>query len=958
MNAIDNVQLPRLLRLNSSKNGLVEVKRLNPIKLSSEINADPISHAEMTLTEEETEVQLHDFVEIFGQNGSLGIFRVASIDYAFTKQQQVRLNHALDTLYDVSMALNTNISGNIASVLSAICAAQTTRFWSVGTVQDSGSYEKEDGGNALDILKEIAEREDEYYLTYDFSTFPWKINLLKKNAEVLSEFRLSRNVEDIQVTYDDKDLCTRLYLEVESAASGDEGGTDKNYEVYNDAAAQEVWGVISKTETVQAEAVNKQQWVQKYFDMHHNPSIQISISGLELNRLTGETIDQMHLSRICRVVMPEYGAPILERIVSISYPDLLRQPTRVRVALANKRKLASDRVKEMNSRQNSLEKSEKKTKEKAEKTEKQAEKNKKAISDNKTSLIEQDKIITDQGEVLRKAGIEIDPSGVFMFAKREGALGSEMASIDVRADQITSRVEKNRSDADKGFSEIKQRADSIEMDVVNLSQDTASHFEITDNAINANSQNINLNAENIRANATNIAANAQNIRVNAGRIDTNAGMISNHATLIQTNAFAIQTNATAIQTNADLIQTNAKNIQVNAGSIDVNAKKINIIAEDYVTINKLNTEISNMTAAFASSIRTTSLTATSAETSHLNVSGAANVGSLSVANTGYTNHTLSVDGKIVANFLGTGDVNFDRAKAKKEGEDSVKLSSAGWISGQNVVSATNGQKYTVKLPGFSGSAGAFNAQHKCSVTFSTPSVNMPLKTVEVDATSVYNEGKKAGTDGVTLSSAGWISGQNVVKASNGKSYTVKLPGFSASAGAFNSSNKCTVTFSTPSVNTPLKTIDVDASGVYTNGKNSVTVSDITTSQTYSSVNYNTTVSITAKASNGKTKTSSITVSGAAAYNAGYSAGSSAGYSSGYNEGKSDGYTSGFNEGKNEGYTEGYNDANGAYSLIGTLYTVGERSTNTHYLKTGDTYTSIGTGWTKVHDTYYNCYRKR
>lgn len=955
MIAIDNVQLPRLLRLNSSKNGLVEVKRLNPIKLSAEINADPISHAEMTLTEEETEIQLHDFVEIFGQNGSLGIFRVASMDYNFTKEQHVRLNHALDTLYDVSMALNTNISGNIASVLSAICAAQTTHFWAVGTVQDSGTYEKEDGGNALDILKEIAEREDEYYLTYDFSTFPWKINMLKKSPDVLSEFRLSRNLEDIQVTYDDKDMCTRLYLEVETPASGDEGGTDKNYEVYNDTAAQEVWGVISKTETVQAAAVNKQQWVQKYFDMHHNPSIQISISGLELNRLTGETIDQMHLSRICRVVMPEYGAPILERIVSISYPDLLRQPTRVRVALANKRKLASDRVKEMNSRQNSLEKSEKKTKEKAEKTEKKAEKNKKEINNNKTSLIEQDKIITDQGELLRKAGIEIDPSGVFMFAKREGALGSEMASIDVRADQITSKVEKNRSDADKGFSEIKQRADSIEMDVVNLSKDTASHFEITDKSIDMITKNVNVNAENITANAKKITANAQNITANAQKIETNAGMISNHATLIQNNAFAIQTNATAIQTNADLIQTNAnliqtnaKKIDVNAGSINVNAKNIKIIADDYVTINKLNTEIAKVNASIIDGFVSNSASIVDLRAGTFHVSGNA-----------YSHHTISVDGKQVATFLGSADVNFDRAKAKKEGEDSVKLSSAGWMSGQNVVSATNGQKYTVKLPGFSGSAGAFNAQHKCSVTFYTPSVNTPLKTVEVDATSVYNEGKKAGTDGVTLSSAGWISGQNVVKASNGKSYTVKLPGFSASAGAFNSSNKCTVTFSTPSVSSPLKTIDVDASGVYNNGKNSVTVSDITTSQTYSSVNYNTTVSITAKASNGKTKTSSITVSGAAAYNAGYNAGSSAGYSSGYTQGKSDGYTSGFNEGKNEGYTEGYNDANGAYAFIGTLYSVGQQSTNTHYLKTGSgSYTSIGTGWTKVKDTYYNCYRKR
>lgn len=950
MNAIDNVQLPRLLRLNNSKNGLVEVKRLNPIKLSAEINADPISHAEMTLTEEETEVQLHDFVEIFGQNGSLGIFRVASMDYNFTKEQHVRLNHALDTLYDVSMALNTNISGNIASALSAICAAQTTRFWTVGTVQDSGNYEKEDGGNALDILKEIAEREDEYYLTYDFSTFPWKINMLRKNAEVLSEFRLSRNLEDIQVTYDDKDLCTRLYLEVESAASGDEGGTDKNYEVYNDTAAQEVWGVISKTETVQAEAVNKQQWVQKYFDMHHNPSIQISISGLELNRLTGETIDQMHLSKICRVVMPEYGAPILERIVSISYPDLLRQPTRVRVALANKRKLASDRVKQMSSRQDSLEKSEKKTKEKAEKTEKKAEKNKKEINNNKTSLIEQDKIITDQGEVLRKAGIEIDPSGVFLFAKREGALGSEMASIDVRADQITSRVEKNRSDADKGFSEIKQRADGIEMDVVNLSKDTASHFEITDNAISANSQNINLNAENIRTNAKNITTNAQNIRTNAGRIDTNAGMISNHATLIQNNAFAIQTNATAIQTNADLIQTNAnliqtnaKKIDVNAGSINVNAKNIKIIADDYVTINKLNTEIAKVNAAIIDGFVSNSASIVDLRAGTFHVSGNA-----------YSHHTISVDGKQVATFLGSADVNFDRAAATAAGKAAMGVKAAnGAVSVAE--SGTKSLAIRASLTVTKPSGGSYLYAIKAEAFAGSTSMHSTSQTLGKEA---YDVGYSAGKAAMGVKASG---GAVSVAVSSTKSLAIRaaLTVTKPSGGSYLYAVKAEAFAGSTSMHSTSQSIGKEAYDVgVAAGKKAVTVDTITNTQTYSSVNYNTTVSVTAKASNGASKTESITVSGAAAYNSGYNAGSSAGYSSGYNKGKSDGYTSGFNEGKNEGYTEGYNDANGAYSLIGTLYSINSGGSYVHYIKTGDNYSSVGSGWCKIANTYYNCYRKR
>ena len=81
-----------------------------------------------------------------------------------------------------------------------------------------------------------------------------------------------------------------------------------------------------------------------YFERHSQPSVQIQIEGEDLKELTGESIDEMHLGRICRTALPAYDDVFLERIVSVTYPDALRTPTRVTVSLANKRQKAEDGI--------------------------------------------------------------------------------------------------------------------------------------------------------------------------------------------------------------------------------------------------------------------------------------------------------------------------------------------------------------------------------------------------------------------------------------------------------------------------------------------------------------------------------------------------------------------------------------------------------------------------------------
>ena len=129
--------------------------------------------------------------------------------------------------------------------------------------------------------------------------------------------------------------------------------------------------------------------------------------------------------------------------------------------------------------------------------------------------------------------------------------------------------------------------------------------------------------------------------------------------------------------------------------------------------------------------------------------------------------TVADDGTVTLGEVSETGGNFKIAdtKAYKAGvaaaKASVTLSSAGWINGVNTVTASNDKIYPVELPSFSVSGGtSFNAEHKTTVYFSTASVSQPLKSIEVDASSVYAAGYEAGKaegDTTAAYAEGWAA---------------------------------------------------------------------------------------------------------------------------------------------------------------------------------------------------------
>ena len=365
------VRLPRKLAKSVSGGMLAEEGRLNPVgPLGITLNMLPLHRVTMTLSEKDLPLGMHDLVEVYNHKGSVGIYRVTKIPHNIGKNRKYELSHGLDVFSDATFDMLEEYKGTVAGMLAKIVNAQTqtiggTKYWQLGTCADPNPWNKDiKYDNLMECLTEIARKEEDYMFTFDQSTFPWTLNFVARNSDVLSEFRLNRNTENCVITEDDADLCTRLYLSVTSETNDDEGhGTyiDEGYFTYNDTTAQADFGIVCKTAGVNQEDFASQAaleaWVAAYFGRHNKPGVQITIDGVELNKLTGESIDEVHLARICRVALPEYSCTFNERIVSVNYPDALRKPTYVRNSLANKRQTAEDAFSEIKKTASSASKS-------------------------------------------------------------------------------------------------------------------------------------------------------------------------------------------------------------------------------------------------------------------------------------------------------------------------------------------------------------------------------------------------------------------------------------------------------------------------------------------------------------------------------------------------------------------------------------------------------------------------
>lgn len=267
------------------------------------------------------------------------VWRVLKIQQAYAdKTPTVTLEHAIGTLRDRILFGEITPETITGTAGATNCTARQAIEYILDQQSDwvlygfdyddvSNPY-KFDGDNLFEALEKVTETLEEAWWSYDFSVYPFRLNIMEKPSEVACELRPGRNLVSLTKSIDRTGMYTRHY-----PIGKNDLHITGNYVSRN----ENLYGVSSKVEVDQSLETEAElrAWSNQRLSKHAEPVVNITADGLELAEATGESLDKLKLGRICRVPLHEFGTVIEERIVELNYRDKVGEPRNVRITMAN-----------------------------------------------------------------------------------------------------------------------------------------------------------------------------------------------------------------------------------------------------------------------------------------------------------------------------------------------------------------------------------------------------------------------------------------------------------------------------------------------------------------------------------------------------------------------------------------------------------------------------------------------
>jgi len=293
------------------------------------------SIARITLGPEQPELNVDDWVLENEEPGAGIVWRVKTVETTFnTRTRVITLEHAINTLRDVSMFGEVTadmISGGVDCTArqAADYVLGHQNIWTLETFDYSMSAPfRFNGEDLFSALQTITSALDDPWWDYDMSALPFKLHIRRKTTGADCEMRMGRNLSTLRKMVDRTQMYTRIYPIGENDIHIAEEYLSKNEEIY---------GRKDKvlTDTSKSDPEMLRLWALDKLNRHCEPTVTITIGGLELSRSTGESLDHLVLGRNCRVPLPEFGTAITERITKLNWRDAVKEKENVTVTLCN-----------------------------------------------------------------------------------------------------------------------------------------------------------------------------------------------------------------------------------------------------------------------------------------------------------------------------------------------------------------------------------------------------------------------------------------------------------------------------------------------------------------------------------------------------------------------------------------------------------------------------------------------
>lgn len=532
---VKEIPLPKVWDKN-----LNYIGEIRPIKVSATVKLIPLSYASLQLPKG-VSVPARGFVELFSSMGSLGIFRVRSPQDAYGDDiTTAELEHAITEVGDYLVLESYDEMMPANQAFTTIFSHYRGGHWQLGSVAALGTDEiavQFDHVRVLECLISLLEQKTDCMMTFDFSTTPWTLNFVKRGTVVSAEGRLSRNVNYAKISYDDTELCTRAYFEVETTeeldptnfpafdvnayysigdyvtynnkvyrlnAVHEKGTTWANTQKslvndvpstawqYVDADTIGTYGIVEKTVYSGGDYTASEvlRVVNDFLEKHKEPRVSIEISLEELSSITGEPFDTFEVGKLCRLALADYGVTIERTITGMTWDNVYTSPLSVTVNLEDEEDTAINFIHDLDASGGTVGGGgggggKKKTEEGFKKFYTKVEQN-----DYYMDLYARE--MKNAKEVLRQAGLYLSANGALLYAEdNENQIGGR---VKVQADRISLVVEGTGENAkikpasivtainsQTGQSMIKLSADVIDIDgVLNAIAATANTVRIGD----------------------------------------------------------------------------------------------------------------------------------------------------------------------------------------------------------------------------------------------------------------------------------------------------------------------------------------------------------------------------------------------------------------------------------------------------------------------------------------------
>ncbi|WP_010271340.1 phage tail spike protein [Paenibacillus senegalensis] len=287
------------------------------------------------------------FVEIWDGSERLDLFRIlpqTSQRSAEISRVRYECEHVLATLLD-DLMFQYHTVGNLGyhtdRVIQYVLNQQSTPRWKLGRVDFNYQYEYNwENTNLLGGLFSVPKPfVDEYMWTWDTTSYPWTLNLVRPSNQVQAYIRYGRNMEGITKDEDPTNLVNQIY-----ALGYGEGINQLTFAGINGGKPY-----VEDIESQQKYGLKRTVFVDRRFEYEEtllarsqallaelkDPRISYTVDTTELYNLTRDPIDKFRTGSLVRVQDPDIGDFTI-RVVNVRKPDLRGEPGDVILEIANR----------------------------------------------------------------------------------------------------------------------------------------------------------------------------------------------------------------------------------------------------------------------------------------------------------------------------------------------------------------------------------------------------------------------------------------------------------------------------------------------------------------------------------------------------------------------------------------------------------------------------------------------